>query len=181
MSKLLVINGSYKFNGNTYRALMAEQKSLCEQYEIDSASYVFIPNDLTGCLNCSVPTRVHPGCCIKDTFKYLADEVILADRILIGSPVYLDFPSPKLLAFLSRLTSYCEGDNREVFRDKKVYLVATGLCSGTKTVIHTLMGALEMLGFTIEGRSTKEYITLWKDKKIRGGFPPHNQVFMEES
>lgn len=180
MSKLLVINGSYRHNGNTYKALLAEETSIREQHSITERCYIFLPDDLKACLNCSGDKRIHPGCVIKDQFKYFVEEILTSDRILIGSPVYLDFPSPKLLAFLSRLTSYCEAENRTIFKDKKVHLLATGLCSGTKTVIHTLMGAVEMLGFTIEGRSTKEYISLWKDKKIRGGFPPHNQVFLED-
>ena len=45
-----------------------------------------------------------------------------------------------------------ENTNREFFRDKKAYLLSTSYCSGTKTCIHTMMGACEMLGLTTSSR-----------------------------
>ena len=39
------------------------------------------------------------------------------------------------------------------------------------------MGACEMLGFTIEGRSTREYVVLWKDKKLRGGMTRNDTFY----
>ena len=60
-----------------------------------------------------------------------------------------------------------------------MHLLATGFCSGTKTCIHTMMGACEMLGFTIKGRSTREYIVKWSDKKLRGGMTREDAIFIE--
>jgi hypothetical protein len=37
-----------------------------------------------------------------------------------------------------------------------------------------------MLGFTIAGRSTREYIALWKDKKLRGGMNPKTDAVIIE-
>lgn len=99
---------------------------------------------------------------------------------MLGSPVYLDMPTPQMVAFLTRLNCKAENTNREFFRDKKAYLVATSFCSGTKTVLHTMMGACEMLGFTIEGRSTREYITLWQDDKLRGGMTRADAIYVKK-
>lgn len=177
MTKMVVINGSYRKNGFTKKCLDSEMKRLKIKYDINEIKYFFIDDNMVGCMNHS---NCQKGCIIKDQFQEISKEIENADRVLIGSPVYLDFPAPKLLAFLSRLTCYSESTNREFFRDKKINIISTGYCSGTKTVIHTLMGACEMLGFTIEGRSTKEYIQLWKDKKIRGGMTKEDVSYIKE-
>jgi multimeric flavodoxin WrbA len=91
-------------------------------------------------------------------------------KILIGSPVYCDFPSPKLLAFLSRLAVLSEGMKRKPFKNKWIYIHTNGFCSGTKSAAKIIMDACEMIGFKHKGRCISEYIELWKDNKIRGGF-----------
>lgn len=174
-NKLVVINGSYRKNGFTKKCLDAEARRLKKKHRIKKIKYFFLDNQLTACIHCD---HCQIGCVIQDQFQEIAKEIKDAERILLGSPVYLDFPSPKLLAFLSRLNCYAESTEREFFRGKKVHFVATAYCSGTKTVIHALMGACEMLGFTIEGRSSKEYIQLWKDKKIRGGMKRKDACFL---
>jgi multimeric flavodoxin WrbA len=92
------------------------------------------------------------------------------DVMLIGSPVYMDAPTSRTLAFLSRLTGQTKF-NRRAYIGKHAAALSPGWCSGTKAVISTLTNALEMMGFTIQGRSTREYVGLWPDKKTRGGVP----------
>jgi len=169
--KLVVINGSYHENGLTAKCLMARGSALIKELGIDQngLEYVFLDDDIRACVDCG-PGKCIKGCQYKDQFQEIAAALENATAILIGSPVYLDMPTAKVTAFLSRLNCYAESTKREFFRDKKVYLHANGYCSGTKKVIDAMMGACEMLGLTIPGRSTTEYIILWKDKKIRGGF-----------
>jgi len=174
--KLVVVNGSYRENGFTKKCLDKEAERLKKKYKIKEIKYFFLDDQLVACLH---HEECRIGCIIQDQFQEIAGEIRDAERVLFGSPVYLDFPSPKLLAFLSRLSCYSENTGREFFRDKKAHFLATAYCSGTKTVIHTLMGACEMLGFTIEGRSSKEYIQLWRDKKIRGGMTQDDACYLE--
>lgn len=42
-----------------------------------------------------------------------------------------------------------------------------------------MMRACEMLGFSMDGHSTIEYIELWRDKKIRGGMIPREGCWLE--
>ncbi|MFA6533296.1 MAG: flavodoxin family protein [Patescibacteria group bacterium] len=175
MNKLIVINGSYRKDGFTAKCLTKETQRLKEKYQFSEVKNYFL-DDLVGCRNCA---KCQIGCSIKDQFQEIAEDIKNADRVLFGSPVYLDFPSPKLLAFISRLNCFAESSQREFFRDKKAYFLAVSYCSGTKSVIHTLMAACEMLGFTIEGRSSKEYIELWKDKKIRGGMTREDSCYLD--
>lgn len=176
MGKLVVVNGSYRRLGFTQKCLSKEAERIMKVYGIKEVEYFFLDDDLVACRHCP---KCKIGCAFEDQFHVIAEALKDADRVLLGSPVYLDFPSPKLLAFLSRLTCYAENTKREFFRDKKAHLLAAAYCSGTKTVIHTLMGACEMLGFTIEGRSSKEYVQLWRDKKIRGGMTPEDACWLE--
>jgi multimeric flavodoxin WrbA len=180
MKKLVTINGSYRKYKNTYKCLKQEEAHLMRVLKDEThdgkatTKYFYLDDNIYSCHQCK---KCVPGCRFKDQFQDIVEAIGNAEHVLIGSPVYLDFPSPKLLAFLTRLTSLAESTNREFFRGKKMHFVATAWCSGTKTVIHTLMGACEMLGFTIEGRSTKEYIELWKDNKIRGGMRPEDACY----
>lgn len=176
-NKLVVINGSYRPDGTTSQCLRAVSLKLARKYSLETV-YFFLDDNIMACKHCGFG-NCHKGCQYKDQFQDIALELEQAERILIGSPVYLDFPTPKTLAFLSRLNSLAETTNREFFRDKKAHLHANGYCSGTKAVIGIMMRACEMLGFTIEGRSTTEYVELWRDKKIRGGMLPEDSCFLE--
>lgn len=177
--KLVVINGSPRSEevSNTFKALMAEKNYLLCSNPIDEVRYFQLPTNLSGCIDCR---KCLVDCNIKDEFQEIVDAIEDADAVMLGSPVYLDMPTPQMVAFLTRLNCKAENTNREFFRDKKAYLVATSFCSGTKTVLHTMMGACEMLGFTIDGRSTREYISLWQDNKLRGGMRREDAVYIKK-
>lgn len=178
MKKLLVINGSPRSDevSNTYKALMAEVKFYKDRYPDLTVVYKKIPKNLMGCINCE---KCVIGCNFQEDIKDFLNEMSDATDVLLGSPVYLDMPTPQTVAFLTRLNCMAENTNREFFKDKNMHLLATGFCSGTKTCIHTMMGACEMLGFTIKGRSTREYIVKWSDKKLRGGMTREDAIFIE--
>jgi multimeric flavodoxin WrbA len=178
MKKLLVINGSPRDDkiSNTYKALMAEARFYQERFPGLYVSYQKIPADITGCRNCP---KCNPGCNIKDGFQAIIEEISDCTDVLLGSPVYLDMPTPQTVAFLTRLNCMAENTNRQFFEGKNIHLLSTSYCSGTKTCIHAMMGACEMLGFTINGRSTREYICKWDDKKIRGGMHRNDVILFE--
>lgn len=179
MRKLIVINGSPRNDeiSNTYKALQAEIKFHKENNKDLEVVYFKLPSNLQGCINCP---KCIEKCNIKDIMQEIINELSSADAMLLGSPVYLDMPTAQTVAFLTRLNCMAENTNREFFRDKKAYLLSTSYCSGTKTCIHTMMGACEMLGFTIDGRSSREYIKLWKDEKLRGGMKREDVIFLED-
>lgn len=168
--KLVVVNGSYHKKGLTTECLRTRTLALMEELCITQRNviYFFLDDNIRACVDCG-PGKCVKGCRYKDQFQEIVAALEDAAAVLIGSPVYLDMPTAKVTAFLSRLNCYAEPTKREFFRGKKVYLHANGYCSGTKKVISSMMGACEMLGFIIPGRSTSEYMLLWKDKKIRGG------------
>lgn len=174
----MVINGSYRKNGTTTRCLQARTNKILEMENIVWLKEMWIPDDFRGCLHCQTCDK---KCYyFNDEFIQFIQAIRESSHILIGTPVYLDFPSPKLLALLSRLTCMAESTNRKFFKGKKVYLHANGYVSETKTTIGILMRACEMLGFDILGRSTSEYIEKWNDKKVRGGITQEEACFLED-
>lgn len=179
MKKLVVVNGSPRPDkiSNTYKALQAEMKYYLEKYPKLKTEYFKLPRDMNGCIACP---KCVLGCVQKhDNFKSIVDSMTDATDVMVGSPVHLDMPSTQTVAFLTRLTSMAKNTNSEFFRNKYIHLVSTAFCSGTKTCLHTMMGACEMLGFNIEGRSTREYIVKWSDKKLRGGMRREDAIFLE--
>jgi multimeric flavodoxin WrbA len=178
MKKLVVLNGSYHPDGLTSKCLREVAKKISKEHGIRKVVYIFIDDNIRSCVGCEPGTCVL-GCRFQDQFQEIAQEVSDANRVLIGSPVYLDMPTAKIVALLTRFNCYVESTNREFFKGKHVHIHANGYCSGTKAVIQTIMGACEMLGFTIDGRSTTEYLILWADKKIRGGMIPGEGCWLE--
>lgn len=178
IKKLLIINSSPRSDkiSNTYQALMAEKEYFQKENPNMQTVYFKLPSNLNGCINCK---KCSISCNQKDKFQEIVKEMETADAVMLGTPVYLDMPTPQMVAFLTRLNCKAENTEREFFRNKKVYLVATSFCSGTKTTLHMMMGACEMLGFTIEGRSTREYICLWKDGKLRGGMTRKDAIYID--
>ena len=178
MKKLVVINGSPRDDSisNTRKALQAEVEFYKEKYPDLEVEYFKLPDDLRGCRNCG---KCLPMCCLKDEFQPILNAVSDASDVLLGSPVYLDMPTPQTVAFLTRLNCMAENTNREFYKDKNIHLLATAFCSGTKTCIHTMMGACEMLGFNIGGRSTREYIFKWNDNKLRGGMTREDAIWIK--
>jgi len=179
MKKLVIINGSPRNDSisNTYKALMAEANFYKSKLPDLQTEYFKLPKDMRGCFNCEkcIPKCVQTG----DNFTKIIDSMENATDVMIGSPVYLDMPTPQVVAFLTRLNCMAESTDRKFFADKAIHLVSTAFCSGTKTAIHAMMGACEMLGFTIRGRSTREYITKWNDKKLRGGLSRDDAIWIE--
>jgi len=174
MKRILVINGSYNRYGNTAKALDVLLEHLVKVNQV-GYDKIFL-SDCGACSNCSeglkrnyCQNQVKPDCIHHDQFYELIEKMYLYDTIIMGSPVYLDFPSPKLLSLMSRMNFMAESTDRQYYKDIALYVVATGYCSGTKAVTHTLQAAGEMLGLNIPARSSYEWITLWKDRRLRGG------------
>ena len=169
MSQLLVLNGSPHSDRTTAKSLKQYADHLQKKYNIKSCCFIDISPFMLGCQDCG-SCKKYCNTPSNDNFAEIVIVMQDSDYVLFGSPVYLDMPTGQMVNLLTRLNCMAESTNREWFKNKKAFFLASALCSGTKSVIHTMMGACEMLGFTIEGRSSREYIKLWRDKKIRGGY-----------
>ncbi len=167
--KILSVNGSPRKEGDTKRLLNEEiLKYWSGPYYQNS--FIDLEN-IIECVACGGHQKnCKPECIFNDQMKEIMPLVREADVMLLGSPVYMDMPTARTIAFLSRLTGKTKFNRRE-YIGKYASALSPGWCSGTKAVISSLVNALEMMGFTIQGRSTREYIGLWQDGKTRGGVP----------
>jgi len=167
--KVLAVNGSPRKNGDTKRMLKQE----VDRYWTGpyyNTSFIDLEN-IEECIGCGGHQKnCKPECVIEDQMFDLVPKVKDTDVLLLGSPVYMDLPTSRTLAFLSRLTGETKR-NRRTYIGKYASTLSSAWCSGTKPVISSLNNALEMMGFTIQGRSSREHIQLWKDDKTRGGVP----------
>ena len=97
--KVLMLNGSAKPQGNTYRALYEVGEQLKKEgidYEIFQIGADPI-RDCIGCGQCGAK-----GCCIFDDDKVneFVEKAAEADGFVFGSPVYYAHPSGRILSFL---------------------------------------------------------------------------------
>ena len=167
--KVLAVNGSPRKNGDTKR-LLREEVSKYWTGPYYESSFIDLKS-ISECLACGGHQKnCEPDCIIDDQMKELLPKVKETDVLLLGSPVYMDLPTARTIAFLSRLTGQTKF-NRRAYIGKYASALSPAWCSGTKAVIGALTNALEMMGFEIQGRSSREYIKLWADEKTRGGVP----------
>ena len=99
--KVLMLNGSAKPQGNTYRALYEVGEQLKKEgidYEIFQIGADPI-RDCIGCGQCGAK-----GCCVfdDDTVNEFVEKAKEADGFVFGSPVYYAHPSGRILSFLDR-------------------------------------------------------------------------------
>ena len=139
--KVLMLNGSSKQNGNTYRALV----EIGMQLEKEGISYEIFQigagpiRDCIGCGQCS-----EEGCVFKDdrvnAFIAKAKE---SDGFVFGTPVYYAHPSGRILSFLDR--AFYSGSKNFAFKPGASVAVARrGGVSASFDVLNKYFGISQM-------------------------------------
>ncbi len=174
----ILINCSYKRNGNTEKLINSLEKSRFRE-----ADSLFLLN-LLACHDCDKKLCKNgiEQCKLKDT-KNLVDffnKIRQYQNIVFVTPVYLNLPTPKLLAFLSRLNTYNDVNGRDLFKDYNAYISVIADVSGTQQTASVLMNSLNMLGFNFRGKCITEHIIEWKTGKVRGGYLSEEIPYIEE-
>jgi multimeric flavodoxin WrbA len=164
----IIINCSYKSNGNTKQLINALQNG-----RFRGSQSLFLP-DFLACHDCN-NKKCENGieqCCLEDTDRlfYFYSQIRANENIVFATPVYLNLPTPKLLSFLSRLNTYNDVNGRDLFKDYNAYISVIADVSGTQQTASVLMNSLNMLGFNFRGKCVTEHINEWKTEKVRGGF-----------
>ncbi|MCC8127182.1 MAG: flavodoxin family protein [Clostridiales bacterium] len=99
--KVLMLNGSSKQNGNTYRSLLEVGQQL-EKEGIEYEIFQIGGGPIRDCIGCGQCTE--KGCVFEDDkvneFIQKAKE---ADGFVFGTPVYYAHPSGRILSFLDRV------------------------------------------------------------------------------
>ena len=105
MKKIYAINGSPRKNGNTAQLL---QKALEGAASAGAEVKLIQLADLnfSGCRSCFACKRLAnpaPGCVLKDDLAEILKELLQADGIIMGSPIYFGAESGLYRNFLERL------------------------------------------------------------------------------
>lgn len=139
--KVLMVNGSPRKEGNTYRALEEIGKTLQAEgieYEIFQLGNGQV-RDCIGCAKCTENGCVFDDDCVNE-FIAKAKE---ADGFVFGSPVYYAHPSGRILSFLDRVFY----SSSKIFAHKPGAAVAVARRGGTSAtfdVINKYFGISQM-------------------------------------
>lgn len=130
--KILIINGSYKKDGNTMTAIRWVQEGISSKGAsseiIDISS---VKNTYNGCIGCRrCKTSNEYKCFINDDAARIAFEMIYYDVVVFASPVYFgQFPA-QMKGLIDRLYSHIKIINNEhlvnpLFKNVTIGLIAT--------------------------------------------------------
>ena len=105
MKKIFAVNGSPRKNGNTAQLL---QKALEGAASVGAEVKLIQLADLdfSGCRSCFACKRLKnpvPGCVLKDDLAEILQELLQADGLIMGSPIYFGAESGLYRNFLERL------------------------------------------------------------------------------
>lgn len=100
--KIIAINGSTHPNGNT-SILLNEVLNIPRKSDIET-EVIHLNNSIQGCTGCGKCFLDEKHCCIQDDgINEIFQELLKADGILLGSPVYFADVSAKMKAFIERI------------------------------------------------------------------------------
>ena len=105
MKKIYAVNGSPRKNGNTAQLL---QKALEGAASVGAEVKLIQLADLnfSGCRSCFACKKLvnpAPGCVLKDDLAEILKELLQADGIIMGSPIYFGAETGLYRNFLERL------------------------------------------------------------------------------
>ena len=105
MKKIFAVNGSPRKNGNTaqllQKALEGAASAGAEVKLIQLADLNF--SGCRSCFACKKLANPSPGCILKDDLAELLKELLQADGIIMGSPIYFGAETGLYRNFLERL------------------------------------------------------------------------------
>ncbi|MCR5736594.1 MAG: flavodoxin family protein [Eubacterium sp.] len=121
MSKILVLTGSVRKNGNTDMLVEAFVKGAEKNNEVEVIS---VENtEINPCIGCNTCfTRDGNECFQKDDMSIVYEKMKWADVLIIASPVYFYGVSAQLKAIIDRMHT----PMRDTFRVKKLGLLLVG-------------------------------------------------------
>ncbi|MDR1695958.1 MAG: flavodoxin family protein [Endomicrobium sp.] len=100
--KVLLINGSPRKDGCTYRALSEVEKALKEE-NIETEIFHIGNNPVQGCIACYKCKNGLGKCVFDDIANVLAEKAKTADAFIFGSPVYYAGANGALTSLMDRL------------------------------------------------------------------------------
>jgi hypothetical protein len=103
--KLIALNGSPRKGWNTERLLRKAMKG-AETLGAETELIQLYDQEFKGCISCFAckvkGSKTNGLCAYRDALRPILEKCLEADAIVIGSPVYFDYPTAQTRAFLER-------------------------------------------------------------------------------
>ena len=130
--KVVLINGSPRRNWNTDKALKMAEKGAVEA-GAETETIRLYDYEYKGCISCFAckikNSKTNGICAFKDALRPVLEKVHDADAVIVGTPVYYNYPAGQVRSFLERWlfpvgTYIWEDGKQKTIRDK---VIPTGL------------------------------------------------------
>lgn len=128
MSRVLIINGSPRVNGNTSIALR-EMENVFKQSGVEVTTVQIGNKAIRGCIACS-KCEESGKCVFDDAVNEIAPLFEKADALVVATPVYYASANATLIAFLDRLF-YSTHFDKTMKVGSSVVTARRGGCSST--------------------------------------------------
>ncbi|MDO4217216.1 MAG: flavodoxin family protein [Bacteroidales bacterium] len=141
MTKVLIINGSPRKNGNTAQLLQrAKEGALAAGAEVEYINLYDRSLNYKGCMSCFA-CKIKRGrkgvCSYPDDLQPILEKAIEADAIICGSPVYCGYPTANLRAFMERIifpaVNYSDFQHPIINKGKRSATIYTMNCPDMQT------------------------------------------------
>ena len=128
MSKVLILNGSPRVNGNTSIAVR-EMENVFRNSGVEVTTIQIGNKDIRGCIACNQCSKIGK-CVFDDIVNELAPKFEEADGLVVASPVYYASANATLIACLDRLF-YSTPFDKTMKVGASVVCARRGGCSAT--------------------------------------------------
>jgi multimeric flavodoxin WrbA len=134
--KVLLVNGSPRNNGETYHSLKIVEGVL-QEAGVDTEWFYLGTEPVRGCCHCNSCERTRRCVFKDDSCNTLIEQMLDADGIIIGTPVYFAGPNGALCALLDR-AFYAASNFGYLFAGKPASAVATCWRAGATATLDRL-------------------------------------------
>lgn len=154
--QLLILNGSYRKNGNTdlithQIAQQLDEIAARSGVGLEIETVYLRQHQIGHCRGCRACFDLgEDKCPVKDDIPLIKEKIQRADGILIASPVYVDDVTGITKIFIDRLAHIC---HRPEFGGKCAYLISTAGAMSMGHTIRTLGAACSTWGFYTVGQA----------------------------
>jgi len=147
--KVLLVNGSPREKGCTYTALSETASSLSKNL-INAEIYHIGNKPVYGCAACRSCKDTNRCVYTGDCANELADKMLAADGIVIGSPVYYAGPNGALCALLDRAFF---SSKKELFANKPAAAIVSCRRAGSTAALDRLIKYFTIANMMVVGSS----------------------------
>jgi multimeric flavodoxin WrbA len=147
---VLIINGSPRVEGNTARYLDKVFEG-AESVGLKVIHITLNEMDIKGCQGC-MGCRETEGCTYKDDFDQLYKDILKADIVVIGTPIYFGNMTGQCKSFIDRLFCFWSSPASILMEGKKAAAIITYAEAGKDTyqiALDELSSDLKGVGFEL--------------------------------